>query len=740
MLPRSSNEKRKKNSGRTLMLSLLAIIVVVAVVTLLVSSNVGDTSTSKSRNRQKRVPSVATDDSQTAGQKASSTDDSIIARKSRTLVAEAGEELRKLRAELEAQQAQIAQRQAELEAEIQSERMRLDAERASIEAASKQGGQPVQVDPVLSRINDLERRASMQLELDKKENSNGQNDAERKRRQFEVAQDSLRRQDEQRRAAEAAANALRAQQLEAAREAEQRREQMLKKQKDDADSLRRRQAEIDAAQADLERRRRQQQQSAAGSGGNSGSGGLPEEERKRRQQSVKEGFLHAWNNYKRYAWGKDELEPVTKRGKDWLGLAATIIDSLDTLWIMGLKSDFDEAREYVATRMSFDIQRSVSVFETCIRDLGGLLAAYELSRDPMFLVKAEDLGWRLLKAFDTPSGLPYATINLKTGRGSSPSWTGGASILSEMGTMQLEFTYLAHHTGKPELAARVNDVFRKLDKLHKPKSGLYPLFLDVNSGRFRGQQVSTGALGDSFYEYLVKMWLFTGKSAPGFRRMYDEAATGIATQLVQHSTPSNLAYVAELNQGGAIHHKMDELVCFIGGMYALGAAGGPNAERDLQLGRDLTETCYQFWHRQPTGIAPELVTFSGGRDFAPGSRAHHYLLRPETVESLFVLYRVTGDVRYQEQGWEIWQAINKHCRTPDGFSGIRDVTNANNPQWDNTQQSFFLAETLKYLYLLFSPVDLIPLDQYVFNTEAHVLGIINNHNFPSTFTQHFPDP
>lgn len=460
-----------------------------------------------------------------------------------------------------------------------------------------------------------------------------------------------------------------------------------------------------------------------------------------RRESVKQGFLFGWNKYKEFAWGADELDPLGKRGKDWLGLAATIVDSLDTLWIMDLKEEFKLARDYVDQRLSFDTPKSVSVFETCIRDLGGLCAAYEFSRDRMFLLKAEDLAHRLLAAFDTPSGLPRASVDLRSGRSANPSWTGGSSILSEMGTMQLEFTYLAYHLGKPELAAKVNRVFKHLDGLTKPKAGLYPLYVNPQDGGFRGQQVSLGALGDSFYEYLIKMWVFTGKKLPGLRRMYDECSDGINNVLVQSSIPSGFKYVAELNSGGSLHYKMDELACFVGGMFALGAASqpaNPRARRDLDLGAAITETCYNFWHKMPTGIAPELVNFRTGQDFVPGDNAKHYLLRPETVESLFVLWRTTGDPKFQDWGWEIWQSIEKWCKTPNGFAGIRDVTNTNHVQHDDTQQSFFFAETLKYLYLLFSPNDLIPLDKYVFNTEAHPLGIIDNYDWPTSWTDHLP--
>jgi hypothetical protein len=135
----------------------------------------------------------------------------------------------------------------------------------------------------------------------------------------------------------------------------------------------------------------------------------------------------------------------------------------------------------------------------------------------------------------------------------------------------------------------------------------------------------------------------------------------------------------------------------------------------------LTYTCYQTYARMASGISPEFVQFYEGKDFEAGRNGHHYLLRPETVESFFVLYHLTGDPVYREWGWEVFQAIEKYCRVNGGYGGIRDVR-SENPQADNKMESFFLAETLKYLYLLFdpeTPIDL--LNKHVFNTEAHPL-------------------
>jgi mannosyl-oligosaccharide alpha-1,2-mannosidase len=133
-----------------------------------------------------------------------------------------------------------------------------------------------------------------------------------------------------------------------------------------------------------------------------------------KQKAVRDAMVHAWNGYKSCAWGRDEVRPLSCGRNDWMDLGLSITDSLDTLWIMGLKEQFNEGREWVREHLSFNIDRSQSLFETNIRVLGGMLTCYELSGEKLFLDKAIDLGRRFLPAFNTPSGIPMGQINLKT--------------------------------------------------------------------------------------------------------------------------------------------------------------------------------------------------------------------------------------------------------------------------------------------------------------------------------------
>jgi len=446
-----------------------------------------------------------------------------------------------------------------------------------------------------------------------------------------------------------------------------------------------------------------------------------------RREIIRDAMKHTWSGYRKYAWGKDELKPVKKEGRNnYGGMGTTLVDSLDTLWLMGMYDEFWEARDWVRDELDHDAVADISVFETTIRSLGGLLAAYDWSGDEVFLEKADDLGSRLVRAFDSPSGIPYGNTALNRNHSYNTAWTGESSILAELGTLQLEFRHLAKATGKQHYADKANKVFEVM-KTIEPDHGLYPIFVK-NQGKepiFSYDKISFGAMGDSFYEYLLKVWIQGGKAESMYRDMWDRSMDGLHKYLLQKSTPSGLYYLADLVDK-KLDHKMDHLACFMGGALALGAYTDPNgldsprAKRDLQTGKALAYTCYQMYTRTLTGISPEFVIFSKGEDIGIGSATHN-MLRPEAVETFFVLYQLTGDYTYREWGWEIFQAFEKHSRTSAGYASIPNVNSVFREPKDQ-MESFFIAETLKYLYLLQdpdTPIDI--LDKHVFNTEAHPL-------------------
>ncbi len=213
---------------------------------------------------------------------------------------------------------------------------------------------------------------------------------------------------------------------------------------------------------------------------------------------------------------------------------------------------------------------------------------------------------------------------------------------------------------------------------------------------------------------------------------------GIQSKLVRQTKPNNLTYVGEL-LSNTFSAKMDHLVCFLPGNIALGVMylrknpsefPAEETEQLLRFAEDLTETCYQMYSQMSTGLSPEIVYFNSFEgatsDLYVKDNDKHNLLRPETVESLYYLYKITKNKKYQDYGWKIFESFEKFTKIESGgYSAISDVTNVNNVRFRDKMESFFLAETLKYFYLLFEDekFENINFNKWIFNTEAHVLPI-----------------
>lgn len=449
---------------------------------------------------------------------------------------------------------------------------------------------------------------------------------------------------------------------------------------------------------------------------------------KQKRDTIKEMMKFSWDNYKRYAWGMNELKPIQKQGhsSNLFGniQGATIVDALDTLYIMGMMDEFKDAKEWVEKNLEFNVNAEVSVFEVNIRFVGGLLSAYYISGEEVFRRKAVELGEKLLPAFNTPTGIPWALLNIKSGIGRNWPWaSGGSSILAEFGTLHLEFMHLTQVSGNPVFAEKVMNIRKVLNRLDKPQ-GLYPNYLNPSSGQWGQHHVSVGGLGDSYYEYLLKAWLMSDKTDEEAKKMYYESVQAVETHLIRKSS-SGLTYIAEW-KGGLLEHKMGHLTCFAGGMFALGADGAPEDKtgHHIELAAEIARTCHESYDRTTMKLGPEAFRFDGGVEaIATRQNEKYYILRPEVIETYMYMWRFTHDPKYRQWGWEAVQALEKYCRVEGGYSGVRDVYSAH-PNHDDVQQSFYLAETLKYLYLLFSDDDLLPLEHWIFNTEAHPLPII----------------
>ncbi|VDL66507.1 unnamed protein product, partial [Nippostrongylus brasiliensis] len=308
-----------------------------------------------------------------------------------------------------------------------------------------------------------------------------------------------------------------------------------------------------------------------------------------RQRAVVSAFKHAWKGYREYAWGHDQLKPISGGFSDWFDTGLTIVDALDTAIIMGLKEEVSEGTEWIRNSLSFEKDRYVNLFETTIRVLGGLLSAYHLTGDQMFVEKADDLANRLLSAFtSSKSAVPLSDVNLKTRKAKSPPWSSESS-LSEVTSLQLEFRDLSRVTGKnkyEEIAFKVSKHIHDIGC--GDHDGLCDMYLNANTGLFRstilydflthcGTTITFGARADSYYEYLLKQWLQTGKTIDWLISDYEKAMTSMKSKLLRYSEPNKYGFVGEL-MGDTYSPKMDHLVCFVAGTLALGSRNGQPEE------------------------------------------------------------------------------------------------------------------------------------------------------------------
>jgi mannosidase alpha-like ER degradation enhancer 2 len=412
---------------------------------------------------------------------------------------------------------------------------------------------------------------------------------------------------------------------------------------------------------------------------------------------VRTEFLHAWNNYERYAWGHDALRPLTKTPRDWYGqsLLMTPVDALDTLILMRLDAEAERARSLIVTDLSFDRDIYVKNFEVTIRLLGGLLSSYQLTGDKRLLNLAEDLGNRLLPVFNSPTGLPYVYVNLRTGETRDP-----ATNPAETGTLLLEFGTLSKLTGRPVFYEKAKRALVETFKRRSPL-GLVGESLNVETGRWTNTDSHVSGGIDSYYEYLWKCRLLFGDK--DCLEMWEASIPAVDKYLTDEAGRGLWYGHADMHTGKRTKTEYGALDAFFPALLALSG--------DLERARRLQASSFKMWNLY--GIEPEILDYKTMHVVTPS-----YHLRPEIVESTYYLYHYTGDPEYRRMGEKIFDDFVKYCRTDSGYAALGDVTTK---QQLDEMESFVLAETFKYFYLLFSPPETLQFDRVIFNTEAHPL-------------------
>ncbi|KAL7799078.1 seven-hairpin glycosidase [Trichoderma ceciliae] len=470
---------------------------------------------------------------------------------------------------------------------------------------------------------------------------------------------------------------------------------------------------------------------------------------KARKQAVKNAFVKSWEAYKTHAWTKDELMPISGKGREsFSGWSAQLVDALDTLWIMGLTDDFFLAVKEVAVIdwAKTKDNKVVNLFEVTIRYLGGLIAAYDLSQEPILRAKAIELGDALYATFDTPNRMPSHWLDYEKAKEGTQkadeSMSGAAG-----GTLCMEFTRLSQITGDAkyyDATERIKQFFYRFqNKTALP--GLWPVMMNFRDEEMAESRYTIGAQADSMYEYLVKMHPLLGGLDPEYPEMAIKALDTARDKLLYRPmTPKDdnilMAGNALVDHGNIqLIAEMQHLTCFAGGMYAL---AGKLFTRDdyVDLGSRLSSGCVWAYDAFPSGIMPEAADLVACKKLdgpcpydevlAPHShndgvpagflniKSKLYLLRPEAIESVFYMWRITGDQVWRDEAWKMWENLVRETETELAFAVIEDVTVSLGKKGD-VMETFWLAETLKYFYLIFDDEGVIDLDEWVFNTEAH---------------------
>ncbi|CAE6493384.1 unnamed protein product [Rhizoctonia solani] len=488
---------------------------------------------------------------------------------------------------------------------------------------------------------------------------------------------------------------------------------------------------------------------------------LPSDAAAKRQDAI-DLFTSTYADYKKYAWGHDSLTPLNKSFiDDRNGWGATIVDAMSTMKIMGLEGLFIEAVNFSST---IDFNRSktpdkVSLFETTIRYLGGLISAYELGgkTDQALIDRAREVGNKLSNGWQGTNDFPYNNLDFSTdvpvieessrasvrlfnlAMVSSALTTKLPIYIAVAGTLILEWSKLADYTDNKTYLELAERSMRRIGTNDSPLPGLPAQGINPSNGQPVGDYITWGGGSDSYFEYLIKYGRLTNNASPEWTSRWltavDSSIRYLAQTAVNTSVP-DLLYLGDYT-GGRVRHISSHLACFHGGNWIMGGRLTGN-DTIVQYGLRLTDACWNTYEKTGTGIGPEVFAYvgpDGGYTGGPAPSANdadfyrengfyiyngyaYYDLRPEVLESNFYAWRATGDIKYFNRAVAGLESIKKYCRPGVGVAGIWDVRSTNSGYIDHTE-SFFFAEVIKYIYLTFDEPNKFSLDNYVFNTEAH---------------------
>lgn len=447
---------------------------------------------------------------------------------------------------------------------------------------------------------------------------------------------------------------------------------------------------------------------------------MPMEARVEMREAARSMFIHGYDSYMAAAYPAAELDPVGCKGQRMKPVNVplmTLIDLTSSLAIMGNATEFCRVVRLISDQADFDIDVNVSVFETTIRVLGGLLSAHLLATDPELdlwddeqqgyggelLELALDLGGRMLPAFETRTGIPYGTVNLMHG---VPAGETEVSNLAGAGSLTLEFSALSALTGDWRFSFAAEGAVKAI-WMRRSRLSLVGKHINIQSGRWSESTSGVGANGDSFYEYLLKFYVLWGDLT--YWDMFSEAMLA----LLKHARMGDWYVDVDMTSGQLLRAGFDNLMAFVPGLL-VHAGDAHAAARSLNA-------FYLVW--RDMGFIPEVFDFVRWMPHSwheEDRSGYAYLLRPELIESTLWTYRATRDQSWLWAGVDFYDSIESLCRTPCGYAVIEDIDTM---ELGDCMPSYFLAETATYLYMLYDEDNFSLGENWIFTTEAHPLKI-----------------
>jgi hypothetical protein len=425
---------------------------------------------------------------------------------------------------------------------------------------------------------------------------------------------------------------------------------------------------------------------------------------------VKAEFLHAWNGYKNLAWGHDQVNPVSGGYSEFFvpghPIGLSIIEALDTLYVMELDEDLAAGVAWIEQHLDFDIDGDFHVFEAIIRVVGGLLSGYLATGNKKLLALTVDVTDRLLPAFTkSPTGMPYQYVNFHTG-----AVSGNTPPLAEIGTNILEFGMLSRITGNPKYYRAAKKAYQAA--IAKRSSiNLMGTYLDVETGAWTDStDQAPNPPVDSFYEYLWGGWALLGdRDCRDWYHLLNNAITRYQAETYAGRTWYRQV---DFTTGAVTGRSQSELASFYS---ELVAAGG-----DLRLG----ESYYRSWTAvlDQYPVLPEEIDYT---TFAATSKGNQF--RPEYVNGSFDLYFQTHDPYYAATAYQYFQGMKNNARVANGYTIINDVTSTPMALGD-LMPAYGFAENFKYLYLIFANSPRFDSRNFYLSTEGKILkGMITGH-------------